>query len=286
MDGIEIGLCWGTLHRAALPELIEAAARFGFPTLSFPPHLYAQALAEGHDAAGLRRRMRDAGVRVTVADAITAGLPGMPDEPVLFDGKTVPRASEADCFTMAEALEAPLVNISHFGARRVAQAELTEAIKGICRRASARGLGVVLEFVPGTGIADLAAAAEIVRDCGEANCAILLDTWHLARTGGTPADIAALPPRCIGAMQLSDRLPPAPGESYVPMSGRLLPGEGSLPLHLIVAAAQANSPGISAEIEVFSAELAALPIVEAAARTTAAISAWRAGKQGAGPAAG
>ena len=58
------------------------------------------------------------------------------------------------------------------------------------------------------------------------------------------------------------------------MTGRLLPGEGSLPLHDIVAAALANSPGLSAEIEVFSAELSGLPVEAAAARTAAAIAKW------------
>ena len=59
------------------------------------------------------------------------------------------------------------------------------------------------------------------------------------------------------------------------MTGRLLPGEGSLPLHDIVAAALANSPGLSAEVEVFSAELSALPVDKAAARTAAAMAKWR-----------
>ena len=275
MDEIEMGLCWGTLHQATLPELIEAAARHGFSTLSFPPYLYADCLSAGMTPQAVLRQMRDAGVRLTVADAISAGLPGMPDTPLSFGGRQLARPGEADCFAMAEALEAPLVNIAHFGASPVPQAELTEAVGAICRRAKARGLGVVLEFVPETGIADLATALAIASDCGEANCRILLDSWHLARTGGTPAHIRALPPGSIGAIQLCDRNPPAPDEAYVPMTGRLLPGEGSLPLHEIIAAALANSPGLSAEVEVFSAELTALTVDEAAARTAEAMAKWR-----------
>lgn len=277
MDSLEIGICWGTLHRATLPELIELAARHEFATLSFPPWLYADCLSAGFSPQAMLRKMRDAGVRLTVADGISAGLPGMPADPISFDGKLLPRPGEAECFAMAEALEAPLVNISHFGAGPVSHEELTEAVSGICLRAGARGLGVVLEFVPGTGIADLATARTIASECGEANCSILLDSWHLARTGGTAAQIRALPPGAIGAIQLSDRNPPAPGVAYVPMTGRLLPGEGSLPLHDIVATALANSPGLSAEVEVFSAELSGLPIEAAAARTAAAIALWRQG---------
>ena len=275
MDDMDIGLCWGTLHQATLPELIEAAARHHFVTLSFPPYLYADCLSAGMTPQSVLRRMRDAGVRLTVADCISAGLPGMPDTPIPFGGKKLPRPGEAECFAMAEALEAPLVNISHFGAGPVSQAAMTEAVGAICRRAKARGLGVVLEFVPDTGISDMATAQAIANDCGEANCQILLDSWHLARTGGTADQVRALPSRSIGAIQLSDRNPPEPGEVYVPMTGRLLPGEGRLPLHEIVAAALTNSPGLSAEVEVFSSEMSAMPVDKAAARAAGALAKWR-----------
>ena len=56
MKDLEIGLCWGTLHRASLTELIEAAARYRFPTLSFPPYLYAAGLEQGL-AESLRLRL-------------------------------------------------------------------------------------------------------------------------------------------------------------------------------------------------------------------------------------
>lgn len=111
---------------------------------------------------------------------------------------------------------------------------------------------------------------------GERNCTVLLDTWHLARSGGTVDDIGALEPGAIGAFQLSDRKAPPPQTAYVPMTGRLLPGEGELPLADILAAAFANSPGLTAEVEVFSEELAGLSVDAAAARTAAAIEAWRA----------
>jgi sugar phosphate isomerase/epimerase len=104
---------------------------------------------------------------------------------------------------------------------------------------------------------------------------VLLDTWHFARSGGGVADIEALPPGSIGAFQLSDRTLPAPGAAYVPMTGRKLPGEGELPLAAILAACIANSPEITAEIEVFSEELRNLPLDDAAARAAGAVGAWR-----------
>jgi sugar phosphate isomerase/epimerase len=275
MEKLEIGLCWGTVYKASLIEMIEAAARHNFPTLSFPPALYSDCIAAGMDAADLRKRLRDAGTRVRVADAISGGLPGAAEGPVNFAGMTMPRPDEKACFAMAEALEVPIVNLAHYGANPVPREQLVEAIAGICRRAGERGLTIAMEFVPNTGIPDLEGAQAIAEATGEPNCAILLDTWHLARTGGTAASIAALPPSSIGALQLCDRIEPPAGAAYVPFKGRDLPGEGELPLPDIIAAARTNSPGITAEVEVFSDELASMSIDAAAERTAKAVKKWR-----------
>ncbi|HEY3694408.1 sugar phosphate isomerase/epimerase family protein [Phenylobacterium sp.] len=273
MDGLEIGLCWGALQNASLPQLIEAAGRHGFPTITLRPAAFLAALEEGLTEKALRRRLADAGVRATMIDAISRGMPGMPP-PEALDPALHPDAET--CLRAAEALGAPVVNVAHFAGRPVPLQQMAEAVGGICRRAGARGLQVVLEFIPDTGLPDLAFAQAVARACGEANCTVMLDVWHLARSGGTIGDIRRLPPDAIGGLQLSDRTPPPPGTPYVPMSGRDLPGEGRLPLADIVRAALANRPGLTAEVEVFNDELRSLPVDAAAARIAAAVRAWRA----------
>jgi sugar phosphate isomerase/epimerase len=275
MTAPAIGLCWGTIHQANLIETIEMAARHGFPTIVIPPDLYHDCVAAGLDAAALRRRLADASVRVQVIDCISGGIPGMLTGPVVFRGKEMPRWDAAACIAVAEALEAPVVNISHYQGHPVPLAEIAEAVGAVSRAAARGGITIVLEFVPDSGIRSIVEAQAIAAACGEPNCKILLDTWHLARSGGTIADIRALPPGAIGAFQLSDRKEPPPGTAYVPMTGRLLPGEGEQDLGGIVAAALANSPGITLEVEVFSEELGRLSAEAAAARTAAAIRAWR-----------
>lgn len=276
MNDLAIGLCWGTLQRASLPELIEAAGRYGFPTLSVRPAAVAAAIEAGLDARALRRRLADAGVRAAVIDAISRGLPGMP-EPEAIDPalRGALPSDEESCFWAAEALEAPVVNVAHFLGRPVPLETMADAVGGICRRAAARGLEITLEFIPDTGLPDLATALAVMTASGAPNCKILLDVWHLARSNGSAKDVRDLPPGAIGALQLSDRTPPPPGQPYVPMSGRDLPGEGRLPLAEIVEAARVNRPGLTAEIEVFNDELRGLSIDAAAARTAAAVEAWR-----------
>ena len=271
----EIGLCWGTLLNASLVELIEAAARHHFTTLSVRPDSVLDLIASGTSEAALRKRLRDAGVRVRVIDALGGGLPGMPHRVVASDGKSTGPADEDMCFRAAEAVACPMVNVTLYGGAPATLDAIAETLKGAAQRAAARGLGMVLEFVPGTSMPDIHAAHTIVKQCGEPNCAILLDPWHLARSDGTLDDVLALPPGMLGAFQLDDRTPPAPGAPYVPMSGRDLPGEGQLPLHALARAALANNPNLTAEVEVFSDELRALPIDAAAARVARAIAAWR-----------
>ena len=196
-------------------------------------------------------------------------------EPILFRGKRLQRADAATCVGVAEALEASVVNISHYQGKPVPLQEMANAVGEVCRLAARSEISIVLEFVPDSGIRHIGEALSITQACGEDNCKILLDTWHLARSGGTVADIRALPPQRIGAFQLSDRVEPAADTPYVPMTGRLLPGEGELPLDEIVAAALDNSPDITLEIEVFSEELNNLSPADAAARVASALRVWR-----------
>ena len=275
MDRLEIGLCWGTLQRATLIELIEAAARHGFPTLSIRPDMVQTTLDEGISESALRRHLGDAGVRVRVIDALTAGLPGQSAAPLEIAGRVPVRFDAETCFRLAEAVGAPLVNISHYRGAAVPLDEMAGAIGAIGRGAARHGLTMVIEFTPDSGIPDIGAAQAIVVACGEPNVAILLDTWHLARSNGTVEQVRALPPGAIRSLQLCDRTPPPPGAPYVPMSGRDLPGEGQLPLKAVIAAALANNPGITAELEVFSEELRGLTVDAAAARTARAVKAWR-----------
>jgi sugar phosphate isomerase/epimerase len=195
--------------------------------------------------------------------------------PIEFKGRTMRRWDAAACLEVNDALEAPLLNVSHYLGHPVPLAEMAEAIGAASRLAARQGVTIVLEFVPDSGIRTINEAHEIAAACGEPNCKVLLDTWHLARSGGSVADVRALPPGAIGAFQLSDRIEPPPGTPYVAMTGRLLPGEGELPLGEIVAATLENSPGITLEVEVFSEELAGLPVDAAAARTARAVQAWR-----------
>jgi sugar phosphate isomerase/epimerase len=270
--------------KAGLLELIEIAARRGFPTITVRPATFSAVMEQGVTEAALRQRLKDAGVRVTMIDALTRALPGaaVPDisdatlRAILPDDVFFPPDQET-CLRAAEALEAPYLNATHFGGKPVPLEEMAEAVGAICRDAARHGIILALEFVPNTGIPDIGTADRIIRSCGEPNCRITLDPWHLDRSGGSVQDVVDLPPNSIAGIQLCDRVPEPPGTPYVPMSGRRMPGEGQLPLYDLVRAALTNSPGISIEVEVLNDELRELTSDEAAARVAADVRRWQVG---------
>jgi sugar phosphate isomerase/epimerase len=175
----------------------------------------------------------------------------------------------------AEVLGAPYVNITHFGGKPVPLEQLAGAIGELCRRAAARGLWISLEFVPGTGLPDLATAEIMRKTCGESNFRITIDPWQMERTGGTVADLAKLPSRSIALMQLCDLIRIPAGSGQAAMSGRSLPGEGELPLFDMVKTVLANNPESTFEIEWFSAETRGKTPDQVAARVAGAVKAWQ-----------
>ncbi|WP_020655270.1 sugar phosphate isomerase/epimerase family protein [Massilia niastensis] len=118
----------------------------------------------------------------------------------------------------------------------------------LCEHARPLPLRVALEFGAFTDVPDLHAAAAILRDAAQPNQALLVDALHLQRSGGRPADLAALPPEWFSYAQLCDA--PAKGPSAGDRAAiraeavdrRLCSGEGELPLAQLLAALPAHTP--------------------------------------------
>lgn len=111
---------------------------------------------------------------------------------------------------------------------------------------------VCVEFLPWTGIPDLATAWDLVEPLGP-GCGIVLDTWHWVRQPGGPAPdvLARIPGERIGYLQVCDAAAdPGPDPFTEAMTGRLLPGDGvvdfaELATHL---AAIGATPFVAAEV--------------------------------------
>jgi sugar phosphate isomerase/epimerase len=265
----ELELWSYTFRDATLPELAAAAGAGGFDAVTLTPELFVRS---GGHAADLRAQVADRGVRVTFVDGLCSALPGTP-APTITDG-TFTDPNEAtldDCIAIAHATGAGAINLVHVRGAPASAAELADAFATACARAADEDLRLAIEFLPGTGIPDLATAAAIVRDAGAPNGSVLLDTWHFARGGGTLADLVPETVALIGALQLSDRSPEQDHEPYVPRRGRKLPGDGALPLAETVARVLAARPELPVGVEVLSEEVDELGLVEGASRLADAL---------------
>jgi sugar phosphate isomerase/epimerase len=157
---------------------------------------------------------------------------------------------EEDCYRTAEALQAQDMNIAHFLGHAVEFSVFSETINGICERAHQKGIPVTLEFMPGTAMPDLATVSALQRATGMDKAQLVVDFWHVARSGATAEDIKKLPPKAIRSVQFSDRTEPKNPGVYKPMTGRDLPGEGELPLADLLRASLANNPDLRLELEI------------------------------------
>ncbi len=265
-----IALCWGTVIGTPLEELIGAAAGAGLGAVTLTAGMYEDARARGLSDAALRRRLADEGLTVHAIDPLISALPGTPrPEDVPPQNRAYFEFTEERCYRAAEALRAQTVNLAHFGGGAVSEQAFIDTLGPLSERARRRGVDLTLEFLPESAIPDLPTAQRIVSAVGASNLGVLFDTWHYVRRGGTPAGLAALPPGLISGLQISDRIEPPPGAAYTPMGGRLLPGEGELPLAALLEALFAHSPGLTVGVEVFSDELRGLPAPEVARRVAA-----------------
>jgi sugar phosphate isomerase/epimerase len=235
---------------------ISAAHAGGFTATSLFPSEVRRAEEAGITATEIRDRFESAGVRIAVLEPLARWLPTW-RRPCLAPGD--PAAGHfhpGELFAMSEALGADLLSVlAPFDPRVEAEAG-TAAFALLCDHAAEHGLRLQLEFMPGSGIPDLASAWEIVRLAGRPNGGVLVDSWHFFRSTPDFALLSSIPPERIFALQLGDA-PALPVEevAHELLHSRLLPGEGELELTRFLRAMPGDSlPALSGP-EIFSDEL-------------------------------
>ncbi|WP_368681594.1 sugar phosphate isomerase/epimerase family protein [Mycobacterium intracellulare] len=243
-------LALGMLSVFGLPpiEFVELAAELGCPRISaaiqgMPLVPLGYPAFSLKDDAALRKdllaAMDDRGVTISLGDGFLV-RPGADVD-----------ALRPDLDVMAE-LGVPRINVVSLDPdlpRTLDQfAALTEL-------AAQRGIGTVVEPVPGLTIGDLPAGLAAAEYVGRSEFRLLVDTMHLMRSGSGASELAAVDPGRIGYAQLNDTTLRPRMDNYLEeaMFERLVPGEGDLPLRDILAALPAD---IVIEIEVPQRSLA------------------------------
>jgi sugar phosphate isomerase/epimerase len=263
----QLSLAHLTVLDTTPPELVTVAAAAGFrsigirltatPSVGVPPY---DMLREGPMLRETLARLADTGV--SVLD--TEFLRFEPEHPVgVPDGflEVSARLGAKHVLVMSAEPE---------------EARTLERFGELCDRAAPYGLSVGLEFAIYTGVRTLAHAADVVVRSKRPNASVLIDALHFSRSGGVPSHIASIDPSLLRYAQLCDAGPDMPGPGDTPAlirearTGRLLPGEGVLPLAELVAALPTTVP---LAIEAPCRATADLPALERAKRAFRALSA-------------
>ena len=105
----------------------------------------------------------------------------------------------------------------------------------LCDLAAVHDIGCSLEFMAFMSVRTLPQALAVLDRVDRHNAAVLVDNLHLARTGGTIADVAAITPSRLPYLQLCDAPSGSPDDLIVEaLDGRLLLGAGGLPVSELV----------------------------------------------------
>lgn len=136
--------------------------------------------------------------------------------------------------------------------------QAAEGLGLVADRAAARGLELTLEFLPWSGIPDLRAAWDLVRNAGRDNVHLCLDPWHWQRQPGGPdwETLREIPGERIGMVQLDDAAEPT-GRAALDetMDNRLPPGEGVIDLPALLKGLETIGADPLVCPEVFNTEL-------------------------------
>jgi sugar phosphate isomerase/epimerase len=231
-----LSLAAGTILDVGPAAAVEVAAAAGFPAVGswFDPATWT-------DATG----------RAVAAALAATGLVALDIEPVILGrgddhGERIIEA--------ARAVGARHVLVASGPAPR---AEVVDRLGELAAAAAsaAPGLVLVLEFLPIFTVGDLRAAVDVVSELAAPNVGVLVDTLHLDRSGGTAGELAGVDPALLPYLQLADAPAARPGDAVAlrdeALHGRLLPGDGSLPLRDVLAAV----PGVPVSVELRSRAL-------------------------------
>lgn len=261
-------LWMGTVGPSTFAERLSAAAAAGYAAMSVLP------LEVRGDAAELRRRAADAGVRLRAADPLAGWLPDW--SPTVHTGAERERflrplaALGVDrVLETAAALGCADVSVIEPYGRTVPLDLGVEAFARVCDRAAGHGMSARLEAMPFSGVPDVGAAWDIVQLAGRPNGGLVVDTWHLFRGGFRPGLLEELPVDRL-TLQLCDAGPVRAADPWDEARHRLLPGDGVLDLASVTATLQRRGFAGPVGPEVVSPALARLGPHEAALRAARA----------------
>ncbi len=142
-------------------------------------------------------------------------------------------------------------------------------IRAIADLGARYGLDALVEFNPYSACTSLDQACALVAEAGHPNIGLVIDAFHLSRSGGAPGDLGKVDPDLLRLVHFCDAAPlEAAGKSQAELkqesrTARMLPGEGALWLAQLLDAMPDDIP---ISVEAPSKSLAGLSATDRARR--------------------
>lgn len=254
----ELSLAHLTVLDATPPELVTAAAGAGFRMVGIRLYATPNVGVPPYDMLGDTPVLRE-----TLARLADTGVQVLDVEFLRFE-PDIPQGIPEGFLETGAKLGARYVLVM---SAEPHEARTMERFCELCERAARFGLHVCLEFAIYTGVKTLADAVRLVKRSGQTNASVLVDALHFSRSGGMPSHIGRFEPSLFRYAQICDALAEVPTEAAALIrearTGRLLPGDGALPLADLVGALPAEAT-LSVEAPVGAG--AGLPVLERAQR--------------------
>lgn len=217
-----IALAAGVIPETLGVAAVDAAARGGWDAVG----LWVDANWTDRTTVDVRRALAEAGI-------------GAMDVEVLWIKPGPPNPEHLRILEIGAAIGAPNALCVSFDPDRAAT---TAKYAALCEHARTLGTRVSLEFGLFTEVKTIHDALAIVDATGDPAAALLIDPLHLARSRGTPADVARVPRERFAYTQFCDAAATGRGADdprgiiAEALDGRLQCGEGALPLPALLNA--------------------------------------------------
>jgi sugar phosphate isomerase/epimerase len=174
----------------------------------------------------------------------------------------------------ASALDAHHIKVGDFLNTPCPMPQLIESFAALCDEAAGHGTDILFELMPFANIHTLEGALQLVKGAGAANGGIIIDLWHMVKMGVAYDDVARIPARFLGGIEINDGTFKAPWDLHEDtINHRRLCGEGEFDVRRFVDTMLAAGYQGPWGIEVLNAEMRKWPLermAERAATTTRA----------------
>ncbi|HEY1777723.1 MAG TPA: sugar phosphate isomerase/epimerase family protein [Solirubrobacteraceae bacterium] len=244
----------------------EAVTAGGYTAMSALCGDFAALERSGSTLAQIAAELRAREARVSVIDPFLAWYPSFNVGDDAGPHADSLNTTEENMLRYADAVGAESMTLlTPFSGDPAPRDQVVQALGALADRVAEHGLRVHLEVVPTSQVPDLETGWGIIREVDRPNAGLVLDTFHLGRSGADPAMLDEIPLEKVFHLQLCDasREPVVADYFEEAVTYRDFPGEGELGVADYVRHLYRDGRLPTCGPEVFSPELTTLSAADA-----------------------